>query len=175
MENSTKLGDMSTTTRITLITLNSLLILLGLLGNGFVLFAALKYSAIDIDRISILLIENLAAADLLIVLIEFVPILVTLIADKWMLGNAFCDIQSYGRFEPFVAEEVIIMTMACYRVHVVLNPPLVPINIMYFYVVVILAWLGPGLNSLVFLVIKPKRHFNPTHLSCTLSCQWPFR
>ena len=173
IDNDANLDNMSTVTRMTLITLNSLLVALGLLGNSGVLFASLKYRAIDIDRISILLIENLAAADLLIVVLEFVPMLVTLIANGWVLGDIVCSVQSYGRYIPFVAEIILIMAMACYRVNVVLNPPLVPIRIVWFYVVVVLAWLITGFNWFLFLIHNPEPHFNPRQLGCTSSgmCQ----
>ena len=169
VENTTNLDNMSTATRVTLTILNSLIILLGLLGNSFVLFASLKYRAVDIDRISILLIENLAAADLLIVIIEFVPMLVTLIANGWVLGDVVCNVQSYGRFVPFVAETVLIMAMSCYRTHVVLNPPLVPIRVVWFYLVVALAWLIPALTCLAFPLPHAEAHFSPPQLACTIS------
>ena len=161
--------NISSATRVALIILTSLLVLLGLTGNSFVLLASLKYRAIDIDRISILLIENLAAADLLIVIIEFVPMLVTLIANDWILGDIICNVQSYGKFLPFVAETMLIMTMACYRAHVVLHPPLVPIRMVWFHVVVALAWLVPALNCLVIQVSRPTAHFSPPQLTCTIS------
>ncbi|XP_063686474.1 melatonin receptor type 1B-like [Bolinopsis microptera] len=163
------LDNMTPATRVTLIILTSLLILLGLAGNCFVLLASLKYRAIDIDRISILLIENLAAADFLIIIIEFVPLLVTLIANDWVLGDIICSVQSYGKFLPFVAETLLIMAMACYRAHVVLHPPLVPIRVVWFYIVVVVAWLVPALNCLVIQVNKPTAHFSPPQLTCTIS------
>ena len=163
------LDNITPATKVTLIILTSLLILLGLAGNSFVLVASLKYRAIDIDRISILLIENLAAADLLIMLIEFVPLLVTLIANDWVLGDIICGVQSYGKFLPFVAETLLIMSMACYRAHVVLHPPLVPIRIVWFYIVVGAAWLVPALNCLAIQINKPTPHFSPPQLTCTIS------
>ena len=163
------LDNITPATKVTLIILTSLLILLGLAGNSFVLVASLKYRAIDIDRISILLIENLAAADLLIMLIEFVPLLVTLIANDWVLGDIICSVQSYGKFLPFVAETLLIMAMACYRAHVVLHPPLVPIRIVWFYIVVGAAWLVPALNCLAIQINKPTPHFSPPQLTCTIS------
>ena len=83
--------DMSETTRSLLIIFTAVVVILGLLGNGFVLYASLIYRAIDIDRISILLIENLAIADFLVVVVEFLPMLVTLCAKGWVLGEVSCS------------------------------------------------------------------------------------
>ena len=40
----------------------------GLIGNSLVLVASLKYEAVSLDRTTVILIENIAAADLLITL-----------------------------------------------------------------------------------------------------------
>ena len=167
--NGTLLDEMTTATKVTLITVTFLIVFLGILGNTFVLIASLKYRAINIDRISILLIEHLAAADLLIAVIEYLPLLVVVIADgNWVLGNWVCKIQAYAKFPPFVAETIIIMTMACYRAHVVLNPPFVPISVGWFYLFVGFAWIFPAMNCVIIQVTRPTAHFRPAQLSCSI-------
>ena len=84
---SSTITEISETTRSLLIILTTAIILLGLLGNGFVLYASLIYRAINIDRVSILLIENLAIADFLVVMVEFLPMLITLCANDWVMGQ----------------------------------------------------------------------------------------
>ena len=168
--NGTLLDEMTTATKVTLITVTFFIVFLGILGNTFVLIASLKYRAINIDRISILLVENLAAADLLIAVVEYLPLLMVLIADgNWLLGNWVCKIQAYAKFPPFVAENIIITTMACYRAHVVLNPPLVPFGVGWFYLIVGFAWIFPAMNCAIIQVTRPKAHFRPAQLSCTIS------
>ena len=40
----------------------------GIIGNSLVLVASMKYEAVSMDRTTVILIENIAAADLLITL-----------------------------------------------------------------------------------------------------------
>ena len=57
------------------------------LGNSLVLVGCVKYKAVKIDCVSMVMIEWLAALDLAIGLSYMIPILATLISQHWILGN----------------------------------------------------------------------------------------
>ena len=57
-------GDLSYYERVIVLTWNSLISFTSVVGNTIVLVSSIKYNAIHLDRVSIILIRNLAAADL---------------------------------------------------------------------------------------------------------------
>ena len=69
-----------------------IVIILGTVGNGAVLIGSLKYRALEMDRISIFLLECIAVADMTQALLVFVPSLITVIANRWLLGGGFYSI-----------------------------------------------------------------------------------
>lgn len=42
------------------------------------------------DRISLLLVQSLAYTDMLIILFNYVPSLLTLVTQRWVLGKSLC-------------------------------------------------------------------------------------
>ena len=73
-----------------LISYNSISSLLGLLGNGIVLRACFTRSAFRLDKITILLIQNLAVSDFLYMLLVILPSFNSYIGNKWNMGSASC-------------------------------------------------------------------------------------
>ena len=63
------------------------MLVFGILGNSIVLYGSKKYQAINIDRISTTLIEHLATAEILILVLHNLPIFLSLIFKSWVLGK----------------------------------------------------------------------------------------
>ena len=112
-------------TRGLLIAYNVLVIILGLCGNGLVLYGSFKHNAIQMDRVSLLFIQNLAVSDIVITLLYYVPTLITLFAKRWVLGPGVCFITAFFHSIPFTNDIVITMSMSCYRVWMLKKPPAV--------------------------------------------------
>ena len=72
------------------ISFNVISALMGLLGNGFVLHASLNHSAFKLDKITVLLIQNLAISDILYVLLVLLPSFHAYVDNKWYLGDETC-------------------------------------------------------------------------------------
>ena len=85
------------------------MIVLGLAGNLFVLVATLKYDAIDLDRASVMYLQNLAGADSLILVFYFIPVLLVLISRKWILGEFMCFIAVNVTSYAFFVENLMIL------------------------------------------------------------------
>lgn len=85
-------------------------VLLGLSGNLFVLYASLVRKALMLDRPSLVLVHVLAVVDILSSVLIFLPILVTLVAKKWVLGEAICGFQGFFFIAPLQCEMLVILT-----------------------------------------------------------------
>lgn len=135
-----------------------------------VLVGSLKYQAIQMDRCSVLLLENIALADLIATLLQYVPMLTTLAAERWVLGKFLCYCAVF-RYIPFAAEAMLIAIMSCHRVRVLRNPlrgtpktstlKWALISVWVFYVVSVPCITG----------IKPVIKYTPSHLHCS-SFDW---
>lgn len=73
-----------------LIGFNSISSILGLLGNGIVLHATFLKSAFRLDKVTILLIQNLATSDFLYMLVVILPSFNAYLGNKWNMGETSC-------------------------------------------------------------------------------------
>ena len=64
--------------------------LLSLSGDVIILVGTYKYKAIKMNRVIVVIIQHLAAADLLMTFTRVVPIIVSLIGEGWILGTFLC-------------------------------------------------------------------------------------
>ena len=67
--------------------------LFSLLGNIFVLFTSLRRSSIRLDRVTLILIHNLAIVDVIMAMVIMLN-LTSVMANKWVLGDRVCTIVS---------------------------------------------------------------------------------
>ena len=94
---------------------------LAILGNGTVLLTSIKYHAIRLDRVSIILIRNLAVSDLGFGLV----ILVTLVNDvegRNMLGSSLCYIITMIQYFFLVVSSGLLSSLNCNKLMVLLFP-----------------------------------------------------
>ena len=64
--------------------------ILSLLGNTIVLIASRKYNAFKLDKYSIRLIDNLAAADIGYTITDIIPTIGAVAANGWVYGRGSC-------------------------------------------------------------------------------------
>ena len=69
--------------------------ILSLVGNTTVLITSRKYRALKLDKYSIRLIDNLAAADIGYTLTDIVPTIGALAADGWIYGTQLCVVDRF--------------------------------------------------------------------------------
>ena len=98
------------------------MIVLGLAGNGFVLYATVRYNAIELDRASVLYLQNLAVADILILIFYSLPFLLVLISRRWIIGEILCYLTFYITCIAGFVDNFTILGISCYRVWVLLCP-----------------------------------------------------
>ena len=113
-----------TTTGIILLLIWVLIVIvLGIGGNGLVLIGSLKYKALsEMDKISVFLMECVAAIDMAFAVCVYIPMMITIIANRWVLGGVYCVFQSIAVVVLPATEVILIATTAAYRCYLVANP-----------------------------------------------------
>ena len=99
-----------------------LMIFTAITGNSIVVYASRKYNALHIDSSSVLLIQNLAVADILLAVLAYVPKLVTLLHGHWALGHVVCYVTAFSQFVPGAVEILTLTCITLYRWYVVRFP-----------------------------------------------------
>ena len=90
-------------------------ILIGLVGNILVIMSSIKYGTFKLDRVTIVLVRNLAIADLALVLTYDTPLLITHVARRWVLGKQMCYVVGFGFVVPACANMAFVMLVSLHR------------------------------------------------------------
>ena len=91
------------------------------LGNSMVLVSSIKYNAIKLDNISIALIQNIAFADIGYA-VYVTTVLVSVIENKWILGDILCSITNYMHLFFGISEIYLICVFNVSKLHCLLFP-----------------------------------------------------
>ena len=83
---------------------NVIVLIVGLIGNSLVLVGSIRYDAIHMDNVSIVLLRQLAATDIIMTLMIYLPMLITLISKDWSLGDGLCFFMGFFQYVPVFAE-----------------------------------------------------------------------
>ena len=108
--------------RILLTVYQTIMIFTAILGNSVVVYATRKFNAIHLDCGSVLLVQNLALTDVALVVLAYVPKLITLLGGGWVLGHAACAITAFAQFAPGASEIMTLTSIAGYRCYMVRFP-----------------------------------------------------
>ena len=155
-----------------LIFVTVLIIVLGLLGNGIVLYSSIIHNSLKMDKISLMFVQNLAFSDLIIVIIYFIPMLITLSARRWVLGEGLCLLSGFFfRFILHISETFITVVISCYRVWILKKPAAVRQNIPLYYVwiVMVVVLCIPLFWVLGYILAGSYVYYLPTDLNCMMT------
>ena len=87
----------------------TLVIVLDLAGNGFVIFATVARNAIKLDKMSVWIIQNLAVVDIANAIFVLIPAATTYFTDGiWMLGPFICKL-IYGYKYIFILGNILLI------------------------------------------------------------------
>ena len=111
-----------TTVIILLAVYNIVGVLFAFLGNGLVLASSIKYRAIDMDKTSIILLQNLVVADFLIALLSWLPTTISTVVGGWVLGEAVCFLAGLVVYVPALVELLILTVISCHKVYTLVYP-----------------------------------------------------
>ena len=157
----------SPTLRWVFIVTGIIIVILGITGNTIVLIGSIRYQAIEMDRASIVLLENIAFADLLQTIVRYIPMLLTLCAERWVMGPVMCLVTSFVRFVPIGCEMLLIAATSCYRLHRILNPLNPQIGTVKLKLLIAAAWVFT-INWPLALSFdhSPGASYDPSRLLC---------
>ena len=96
--------------------------LISLPGNTLILVASLKYNAIKLDRVSVILIRNLAVADLVYAGTVIAPTVSTLLAEEWVYGQVLCSVQFVATWTAHVGGIVLVCALNVSKLTCLLFP-----------------------------------------------------
>ena len=88
-DNRTLYGIDNSAERCLFITWTSIVVLASLIGDSLILIGTIKYRAIRMHKIIVTVMQHMAACDILLAVLNKLPVTTALIADRWILGEAF--------------------------------------------------------------------------------------
>ena len=91
---------------------NILVVTVGVVGNLIVLYSSLVHHAIKFDTVTLIFVHNLAAADLVMIAVIYVPMLSTILTKRWVLGEGICWFVGYFFGVPIVYEVLSVFIMS---------------------------------------------------------------
>ena len=146
----------------------SIVTLLGLFGNCTVFYSSVRYDAIKLDRVSVILVQNLAVADILYIISNTFPQAITCLTGKWILGPVYCFINAQIGFIPGSANALIVLLITSYRFWLVTHP-FASTSGIKVKIIVILTWILASAGMTISLVYKSSSTFNPSNGKCMSS------
>ena len=161
-----ELGFVDTWVYTVLILYHILITLSALIGNPVILYGSFKYNAINVEETSVLFIKCLAVTDILILMSSAIPILTTLLAQRWVLGSVICFFHSYFIFIPGISQNLIILMISCYKLRYITKPFSVPPSGKATRNSMIAVYMFAVLYSLVAIPLADGAEFSLPDLSC---------
>ena len=151
----------------------SFILLMGLLGNGLIVYGSYRHNAIKMEPISLLFLQNIALSDMCITLVNYLPMYVTLLCNRWVFGAGFCYFSAFfSWFVPTNNEMMIIAALSLYRLQILQKPKAyresIPLHKVYFLMVLILVYSCAA--GLIYIAAgNNTAHFYPEYLTCATS------
>ena len=128
-----------------------------LIGDTTILIASLKYKAIKLHKIIIVIIQHIAFCDLMVVLTDVVPKIISAITEEWVLSDLMCRITPYARYFFIVASFYLICAMTTSKMFLIKYPlrfeRIATKNAHFFS---LLCWMGASVFPIVFLMRDEK-------------------
>jgi len=99
-------------------------LLMNLTGNTIILLATTRCRArsFRLDRVSVLLIQNIAVSDVLMAVFGILPTLSSLITNKWPFGTLLCYMFHYIKVVATVSSVLLICAMHLSKLHTLFYP-----------------------------------------------------
>ena len=135
------------------------------------LYSSVRYNAIRLDKDSVILVQNLAVADILYIVVAILPSAITYIAGKWILGPVYCFINAQIGFIPGSANALTVLLITSYRLWLVTHPfvSVSGINHLKVRIIVIFTWILASAGMVISLAFNSSSTFNPSNGKCMSS------
>ncbi|KAL5247277.1 hypothetical protein ACHWQZ_G019219 [Mnemiopsis leidyi] len=173
-QNVSEIVGISSTGFIAISTLNLFILVFGLIGNTAVVYGNKKRHIFKMmDPMTGLCLETIALADILIILMFFLPMYLTLVGNRWLLGTASCWFVGHFRAIPLYTEILVTATMTVNRAVILQKPNKNRRNCFSTgaarTLLVIASFVLGAIPSLLFLLLRSETYFDAFFLSCVTS------
>ena len=155
----------STAQIIPLATFCGMVVITGLLGNSMVLYSSIRYNAVLLDRISVMLVRNLALADILYCLCTVFPLTVSYFSGHYILGDVYCFIMAHLSFIPGTLNNLTVLAITSHRLRVICSP-LRGISLNAAYCLVAGIWVLSTGGTVISLAYHSQAVFVPSAARC---------
>ena len=143
---------------------------LAVVGNTIVIYTSIQYQSLNMDRISCALLENLAAADLVLIVFGGWPVNATFLANSWKLGKVGCFLNFYITLAGGVCEIVTLAAISLYRAVLLKNPFLLRgMSEGKIRVGIIGLWMIACIMPLTSFFLESVIFYEPKEMSCSSS------
>ena len=96
LSNRTLFGIQNDAVRYTWAAYNLFILMSSLIGDSIIIIASIKYNAIKLHKIIVVIIRHIAVCDLTVSLVTVFPRSVSLLANDWVFGNTLKYFAAYG-------------------------------------------------------------------------------
>ena len=97
-------------------------LLSSLIGDTTILIASIKYRAIKLHRVIVIIIQNIAVCNLLVSITDVFVKLVSVIAGDWVFGDLLCHLSIYTRYYFNPVSIFLIVTMTTSKSLILIYP-----------------------------------------------------
>ena len=120
--NKTFYGIQDNVERYTLITWTLIVLASSIVGDSVILLATIKYNAIKLNKVIVVVIQHLAVCDLILALFVLLPTTVDLIADHCVMGEVFANIEVHIPHACYPAQRLLICAMTVLKLMLLKYP-----------------------------------------------------
>ena len=143
-----------------------IVILLGVVGNGIVLIGSIKYNALEIDKVSLIFIQNLAFFDIWTAINFYLPRFISLIAGEWVLGDVLCHITGSLNTFPIYSEVSIVLLITFYRLYTLKDPLNMSLTALHAKIIIVIVWIFNSWYVVALLIQGVRPYYNAAEFGC---------
>ena len=99
-----------------------IVLLSSLMGSSIILIASVKYRAIKLNILIVVVMEHIALSDILTAVSCVLPTLISMIANKWVLGSLIAHVHVYLCFFNFQVSNMLICTLTSVKLMMLMFP-----------------------------------------------------
>ena len=93
-----------------------IVLLSSLIGDSLILIASIKYNAFKLNKLIVVVIQHIAVCDLISSFMFVFPTMVSLAANKWVLGETFAYFMVFPNFHAYQASGLLISILTTMKV-----------------------------------------------------------
>ena len=139
----------------------------GLSGNLFFVITSHLYQSIDLDAVKIIIVRQIAIADMLLIISTVLPTIITMFSGGWVLGDFLCDLTAHFNFIPVLANNYLVLSLSLYKVLACKMPvQMRKVKTWHVWLLVLMSYLLAGVIFLVSVFLGKSGKFSSPVSRC---------